>query len=120
MACKGVCNHYKITKRVNRCQYTENQKRCQWCSIFIKWDGIWCPCCNHKLRSRPRNSKSKQNFLKKNNSGDYLWHVRESVTGTRQNLIQMDYVMPMVRRGAMSVINLYTGMEDIVLAVECN
>ena len=65
MACKGVCNHYKITKRVNRCQYTDNQKRCQWCSIFIKWDGIWCPCCNHKLRSRPRNSKSKQNFLKK-------------------------------------------------------
>jgi hypothetical protein len=22
--------------------------------IFIKWDGLWCPCCNHRLRTKPR------------------------------------------------------------------
>lgn len=65
MVCKGICHNYKTTKRINHCQYADNQKRCQRCSIFINWDGLWCPCCNHQLRSRPRNSKAKQNFLKK-------------------------------------------------------
>jgi tRNA(Ile2) C34 agmatinyltransferase TiaS len=23
----------------------------------LKWDGLWCPCCGYRLRTRPRNSK---------------------------------------------------------------
>ncbi|MGC2573671.1 MAG: hypothetical protein WA364_19315, partial [Candidatus Nitrosopolaris sp.] len=26
---------------------------------FLKWDGLWCPCCGHKLRTGPRNTKLK-------------------------------------------------------------
>ncbi|HEX5977183.1 MAG TPA: hypothetical protein VFY68_07885 [Nitrososphaeraceae archaeon] len=26
----------------------------------MKWDGLWCPCCGCKVRTKPRNSKFKQ------------------------------------------------------------
>jgi len=22
--------------------------------IFIKWEGLWCPCCGYRLRTKPR------------------------------------------------------------------
>ena len=40
-------------------RYSIGQKRCQVCQIFLKWDGLWCPCCGYRLRSSPRNSKFK-------------------------------------------------------------
>ena len=32
---------------------------CQICEIFIKWEGLWCPCCGYRLRTKPRNLKYK-------------------------------------------------------------
>jgi predicted amidophosphoribosyltransferase len=32
---------------------------CQICEIFIEWDGLWCPCCGYRLRSKPRNLRYK-------------------------------------------------------------
>jgi hypothetical protein len=26
----------------------------------MKWDGLWCPCCGCRVRTKPRNSKFKQ------------------------------------------------------------
>jgi predicted amidophosphoribosyltransferase len=49
MVCKGICTRHKAPGR-----YTRGQKRCGHCNLFIKWDGVWCPCCGYKLRSRPR------------------------------------------------------------------
>jgi len=40
-------------------RYSTGQKRCQICETFLKWDGIWCPCCGYRLRTRPRNPKFK-------------------------------------------------------------
>ncbi|MGB6590541.1 MAG: hypothetical protein WBE68_03440 [Candidatus Nitrosopolaris sp.] len=40
-------------------RYSTGQKRCQVCEIFLKWDGLWCPCCGYRLRTSPRNSKFK-------------------------------------------------------------
>ena len=65
LVCNGICHNYKAIRRINHCQYVDNQKRCQRCEIYIKWDGKYCPCCNYQLRTRPRNSKAKQNFLRK-------------------------------------------------------
>jgi hypothetical protein len=25
----------------------------------MKWDGLWCPCCGYRLRTKPRNLKYK-------------------------------------------------------------
>jgi hypothetical protein len=26
----------------------------------LRWDGMWCPCCGYRVRTRPRCSKYKQ------------------------------------------------------------
>jgi hypothetical protein len=59
MTCKGICIRHKAQKPTHIGRYAIGQKRCQICEIFIKWDGLWCPCCGYKLRTRPRNIKFK-------------------------------------------------------------
>ena len=59
MVCKGICVRHKAMKPGATGRYSTGQKRCQVCEIFLKWDGLWCPCCGYRLRSSPRNSKFK-------------------------------------------------------------
>lgn len=59
MTCKGICVRYRAQKPVGTGRYVSGQKRCQICEIFMKWDGLWCPCCGYRLRTRPRNLKYK-------------------------------------------------------------
>jgi hypothetical protein len=54
MPCKGICIHYKAPGR-----YATGNKRCHQCNLFIKWNGLLCPCCECRLRTRPRHSKFK-------------------------------------------------------------
>jgi len=59
MTCKGICTRYKAQKPVGTGRYASGQRRCQICEIFIKWEGLWCPCCGYRLRTKPRNLKYK-------------------------------------------------------------
>jgi hypothetical protein len=59
MVCKGICVRHKAMKPVATGRYSIGQKRCQVCEIFLKWDGLWCPCCGYRLRTSPRKSKFK-------------------------------------------------------------
>ena len=61
MVCKGICVRHKALKPRNPVigRYSTGQKRCQICETFLKWDGLICPCCGYKLRTRPRNLKYK-------------------------------------------------------------
>jgi hypothetical protein len=54
MVCKGICIRHKASGPISYGRYAIGQKRCQICEIFIKWDGIYCPCCGYRLRIRPR------------------------------------------------------------------
>jgi hypothetical protein len=54
MPCKGICIRYKSSGR-----YATGNKRCHQCNLFIKWGGVSCPCCECRLRTRPRHSKFK-------------------------------------------------------------
>jgi rRNA maturation endonuclease Nob1 len=60
MTCKGICLRLKAFKPAHSGRYVNGQKRCQGCEIFIKWDGLWCPCCGFRLRLGPRNSANKE------------------------------------------------------------
>ena len=60
MTCKGICVRYKAQKPVGTGRYASGQRRCQICEIFIKWEGLWCPCCGYMLRTHPRNSVSRK------------------------------------------------------------
>lgn len=66
MPCKGICHRHKaIIKAGTRSRYSEGQKRCQRCEIYITWNiSIFCPCCSTRLRYKPRNSKLKLKFNK--------------------------------------------------------
>lgn len=60
MVCKGSCSKYKVTIRRDKGIYKRGYKKCSICEIFIKWDGLFCPCCNYKLRNKPRNPVCKE------------------------------------------------------------
>jgi uncharacterized Zn finger protein (UPF0148 family) len=32
--------------------------------LFIKWDGVFCPCCGYRLRIGPRNIEDKAKLRK--------------------------------------------------------
>jgi hypothetical protein len=61
MVCKGICVRHKAQKPSGAFgRYATGQKRCQVCEIFLKWDGMWCPCCGYRVRTRPRGQKFKE------------------------------------------------------------
>jgi len=49
MTCKGICIRHKAQKPPGTGRYSTGQKRCQVCEIFLRWDGLWCPCCGYRL-----------------------------------------------------------------------
>ena len=89
MTCKGICIRHKAQKPVGSGRYATGQKRCQICEIFIKWDGIFCPCCGCRLRIGPRlfrdkaklriREKQKENQMKKSqmkNDSNIILHAQ--------------------------------------------
>jgi len=60
MVCKNICIRHRAQKPVGSGRYVIGQKRCQICEMFIQWNGLWCPCCGYRLRTKPRNIKYKQ------------------------------------------------------------
>lgn len=62
MTCKDICVRHRAQKPAGSGRYASGQKRCQVCEIFLKWDGLWCPCCGYRLRTKPRNSAFKKKF----------------------------------------------------------
>jgi hypothetical protein len=64
MTCKGICIRLRAQRpAASFGRYATGQKRCQVCSIFMKWGGLWCPCCGCRVRTKPRNSKFKQRLM---------------------------------------------------------
>ena len=78
MTCKGICVRHKAprpTSSGNR--YCAGQKRCQVCEIFLKWDGLWCPCCGYRLRMRPRNLNPRAKVRAREKIAKYQLLVRQ-------------------------------------------
>jgi len=64
MPCKGICKNYKATKPHNiATRYGSGQKRCTTCDIFVKYDGVYYPCCNVMLRTKPKGAKTRQKLM---------------------------------------------------------
>jgi len=58
--CTGRCKALKASKPVTGGRYAAGQKRCDTChGIFILTDKIKCPCCDIRLRYKPRNPNKK-------------------------------------------------------------
>ena len=63
MTCNGICENYKASKPTSGGRYDEGQKRCQTCQIFVYHDGLYCPCCNMRLRGTSRYVKLKEKTI---------------------------------------------------------
>lgn len=63
MACIGKCKQYKALKPTKIGRYASGQKRCNYCEIFVDYDGFRCPCCKNQLRCIPRSRKDKESYL---------------------------------------------------------
>ena len=63
LSCKGEC-HTKFRSSLGNSvlRYMYGQKRCSVCTVYFKWDGSKCPCCNAILHVRPRHSKAKEKY----------------------------------------------------------
>ena len=59
------------------CSLSTGQKRCQICETFLKWDGIWCPCCGYRLRTRPRNMKYKAKLRARKKIDEYRLSLQQ-------------------------------------------
>ena len=69
MACKGIHNRYKQTRKVGDSNYSVGIRRCTTCEVFLAWTGLLCPCCGYKLRTKPRNKTYKAKLREKQKNG---------------------------------------------------
>lgn len=59
--CKNAClnpkyEHKKHVKDIANSPY----KKCSKCCVFIKYEGLFCPCCGVHLSNRAKNNKARQ------------------------------------------------------------
>ena len=72
--CKKICLQYTAKKPTNSGRYDAGQKRCQICEIYITVEGtkdekgIYCKCCNYRVRGKPRNRIYKEILRNRQNS----------------------------------------------------
>ena len=64
--CKKICLKYQI-KYEHDVYSHKNVKRCTECGVFIKYEGVYCPCCNVRLRGRPKNGLGSKSYKKRLN-----------------------------------------------------
>ena len=64
MACRKECQKYiAINSDSTHTRYAIGQKRCGTCELFLTWDlDNNCPCCGHRLRTKPKNARLKRQF----------------------------------------------------------
>lgn len=63
--CKGVCTNFEYeTKKTVRGKLREDYRRCSICCVFLKYEGIYCPCCGVRLKHSPRNNCSRKRYYK--------------------------------------------------------
>jgi len=77
VVCRGICNRHKARKPLDSGRYVVGQKRCQICELFIEWNGLWCPCCGYRLRSKPRNLKYKSRLRARKGGEDATKLLKE-------------------------------------------
>ena len=64
MVCKGTCERYLAKRPLGGQRYANGQKMCITCQRWITWDGVCCPCCSYRLRSKPRRRGDKLKYNK--------------------------------------------------------
>ena len=69
--CKGKCEDYKYSRkgRHGMPRLSADFARCRTCDVYIKWDGIHCPCCTVKVSRTARGKCAKIQRVRKEQAG---------------------------------------------------
>lgn len=59
--CKDICLRYKKVPRFD----TEHSKFCSSCDLFLEYEGGTCPCCNTRMRCKPRTTRRAKVFYER-------------------------------------------------------
>ena len=59
--CRDIHGQYaeKVALRYGS-PYDRGLKKCGHCDVYIRYEGIFCPCCGARLRDRPKVTNSAQ------------------------------------------------------------
>ena len=57
--CIGKCKEFQAQKPSSGKRYFLGQKRCQSCEEWLLYEGVFCPCCKQRLRTKPKSRKNK-------------------------------------------------------------
>lgn len=64
--CRGFCKtKFRSYLGDTVLRYENGQKRCGVCNVYFSLDNSKCPCCKSVLHIRPRHSKAKEKYYKK-------------------------------------------------------
>ncbi|HSA76898.1 MAG TPA: hypothetical protein VLE02_05085 [Nitrosarchaeum sp.] len=56
-----ICKHdCSPVKKPEGGYYQNGFKFCKVCDVFTKYLGIWCICCGNRLRSGPKDTKTRK------------------------------------------------------------
>ena len=90
--CKKICLKYSAKKPTNSGRYDVGQKRCQICEIYITIEGtkdgqgLFCKCCNYRVRGKPRNRIYKEKLQKNNqNNKNFKKQFDMSIENTKND-----------------------------------
>ncbi|MDC3254481.1 hypothetical protein OAU20_02700 [Nitrosopumilus sp.] len=92
--CKRICLEYTAKKPSNMGRYDAGQKRCQICEIFITDEGtvdeqgLWCKCCNYRVRGKPRNRIYKEKLRNNLQNNSNLKKQEDGKIETSENDIE--------------------------------
>ena len=50
---KMKCLNYQAKQGWGMSRYADGQKYCTLCRVYVKFDGVLCPCCKIELRTSP-------------------------------------------------------------------
>ncbi|TBR22896.1 MAG: hypothetical protein EPO63_06590 [Candidatus Nitrosotenuis sp.] len=71
ITCKGFCSNIK--EKLESKTYDGGAKRCTCCGIFLFSQKSRCPCCNNRLRTKPRGGKKSLNASQLNLKYKIIW-----------------------------------------------
>ena len=64
MSCRNICIELKAKKSFRTSYYEDGLRRCTECEIFMRWNGMRCPCCGAALRIKSHDAKVRRKLSK--------------------------------------------------------
>ena len=58
MDCSNRCLQHKKSRGYD----TPDSRYCPKCAAFMSWQGMFCPCCGTRLKTKPRHAKHRRAY----------------------------------------------------------